>query len=91
MKAVSAHSAPELLPHPEGQDWVGLLLDAGLLEAALDGLGEVEAWVDTRPILVPVHTEAPAGAHFRFAGFRGAGAGGGGPGPSGWVGSVGLL
>lgn len=90
MKAVSAHSAPELLPHPEGQDWVGLLLDGGLLEAALDGLGEVRARVDTRPIPFPAHTQALSGAPFRLAGFRGAGAGGGGPGRSEWVGRVGL-
>ena len=90
MKAVSAHSAPELLPHPEGQDWVGLLLDGGLLEAVLDGLGEVQARVDTRPIPFPAHTQVPTGAHLRLAGFRGAGAGGGGPGRSGWVGRVGL-
>ncbi|WP_338664493.1 hypothetical protein VQH23_04850 [Pararoseomonas sp. SCSIO 73927] len=86
MKAVSPIAGPELLPDPEGQDWVGLLLDAGLVEAALDGLGSDGVRVDARPILLPAPLQAPSGAPFRLAGFRGAGAGGGGPGSCGWAG-----
>ncbi|WP_376091747.1 hypothetical protein ACE7GA_22320 [Roseomonas sp. CCTCC AB2023176] len=80
--SVATDNLPETLPPcPEGRDWVGLLLDGGLLEAALDGLDEGAARSRPRRLPRPVRHDAPIARLLRLAGFRGAGAGGGGPGP----------